>query len=236
MAQLVLGIGMSHTPMLNAPAEDWPRFVDRDGVRDFLDKEGQPATYQELLRRVEPHVAAELTPERFAARHAEAQAGVDHLKAALRRAEVDALIVVGDDHKEIYHNDNMPALVVYYGKTIRNIPLNGFSGPDWARRATARYYEEREPREYPVESGPRASPINSLLDQEFDIVASNASQTWVSMTIIRHPALSSCRKDPTVFPLKNKTAEPENSRHAGIPIASSMGYDPSPISVLAQSR
>ena len=38
MAKLVLGIGTSHTPMLNAPAEDWPRFIDRDGVRDFLDK------------------------------------------------------------------------------------------------------------------------------------------------------------------------------------------------------
>ena len=75
MAKIVFGIGTSHTPMLNAPAEDWPRFIDRDGVRDFLDKEGEPASYQDLLQRAEPHVAAELTPERFAARHAEAQAG-----------------------------------------------------------------------------------------------------------------------------------------------------------------
>ena len=106
MAKLVLGIGTSHTPMLNAPAEDWPRFIDRDAVRDFLDKEGQPATYEELLDRAEPHVAAELTPERFAARHAEAQAGVAHLRDAVRRAELDALIVIGDDHKEIYQDDN----------------------------------------------------------------------------------------------------------------------------------
>jgi 3-O-methylgallate 3,4-dioxygenase len=174
MAQLVFGIGTSHTPMLNAPAEDWPRFIDRDGVRDFLDKEGEPATYHDLLRRVEPHVAGELTPERFAARHAEAQAGVDHLKQALRRAELDALIVIGDDHKEIYHDDNMPALVVYYGKTIRNMPLNDFSGPDWARRATARYYEEKVPRDYPVQSDLALHLINSLIDQEFDPVASDS--------------------------------------------------------------
>jgi len=173
MAQLVLGIGTSHTPMLNAPAEDWPRFIDRDGVRDFLDKEGEPASYQDLLQRAEPHVAAELTPERFAARHSAAQAGVDHLKEALRRAELDAVIVVGDDHKELYQDDNMPALVVYYGKTIRNVPLNGFSGPDWARRATARYYEEKAPRDYPVESDLALHLINSLVDQEFDPVASD---------------------------------------------------------------
>src|SRR5204862_517149 len=95
MAKLVLGIGTSHTPMLNAPAEDWPRFIDRDAVRDFLDKEGQRTTYEELLDRAEPHVAAELTPERFAARHAEAQAGVAHLRDAVRPAELaDAAAVL----------------------------------------------------------------------------------------------------------------------------------------------
>jgi len=31
----------------------------------------------------------------------------------------------------------------------------------------------------------------------------------------RHPAPRSCRKDHTVFPLKNKTTEPENSMHVG---------------------
>ncbi|HEY1260477.1 MAG TPA: hypothetical protein VGF34_14610, partial [Stellaceae bacterium] len=152
MARIVLGVATSHTPMLNAPAEDWPRFIDRDGVRDFLDKEGEPATYAELLARAEPHVAAELTPQRFAARHRAAQEGVEHLKEAVARAALDALIVVGDDHKELYQDDNLPGFVVYHGETIRNVPLDGFKGPEWARRATARYYEEKEPREYPVAS------------------------------------------------------------------------------------
>ncbi len=174
MARIVLGIGTSHTPMLNAPAEDWPRFIDRDGVRDFLDKEGRPATYAELLDRAEPHVAAELTPERFAARHEAAQAGVEHLKAALRRAELDALIVLGDDHKELYGDDNMPGFVVYHGKSIRNVPLDGFKGPDWAQRATARYYEADAPRDYPVDSGLALHLISELVDREFDPVASDA--------------------------------------------------------------
>jgi hypothetical protein len=174
MAKLVLGIGTSHTPMLNTPAEDWPRFIDRDGVREFLDKGGRPASYEELLGRVEPHVAAELTPERFAARHTEAQAGVAHLRDAVRRAELDALIIVGDDHKELYHDDNLPGFVIYRGKTIRNVPPNGFSGPDWARRANARYYEEKEPCEYPVESDLGLHLITALVDREFDPVSSDA--------------------------------------------------------------
>ncbi len=117
---------------------------------------------------------AELTPERFAARHAEAQEGVEHLKDAVRRAELDALIVVGDDHKELYQDDNLPGFVVYHGKTIRNVPLDGFKGPEWARRATARYYEEKEPRDYPVESDLALHLITSLVDREFDPVASDA--------------------------------------------------------------
>ena len=66
MAKIVLGIATSHTPMLNTPAKDWPSFIDRDGVRDFLDKEGEPATYEELLTRADPRALPELTPERFA--------------------------------------------------------------------------------------------------------------------------------------------------------------------------
>jgi 3-O-methylgallate 3,4-dioxygenase len=127
-----------------------------------------------LLRRAEPHIAAELTPERLAARHAAAQAGIDYLKDAIRRAELDALIVVGDDHKELYHDDNMPGFVVYYGDTIRNVPPNGFSGPDWARRANARYYEESAPRDYPVDSRLALHLIASLIDRDFEPVSANA--------------------------------------------------------------
>ena len=152
MAKIVLGIATSHTPMLNTPAKDWPSFIDRDGVRDFLDKDGNPATYEELLTRADPRAAPELSPERFAARHDEAQAAIERLKESVRRAELDALIIVGDDQKELFYEDHLPSILVYYGDTIRNVPLSpNFKGPEWSRLATARYYEEKEPRDYPVD-------------------------------------------------------------------------------------
>ena len=41
MARIVLGMGSSHTPMLNAPPTDWPRFIERDSQRtNLLDVEG----------------------------------------------------------------------------------------------------------------------------------------------------------------------------------------------------
>ena len=174
MARIVLGIATSHTPMLNTPAKDWPSFIDRDGVREFLDKEGDPATYAELLTRPDPRALPELTPERFLARHDEAQAAIERLKQSVRRAELDALIIVGDDQKELFHEDHLPSILVYYGDTIRNVPLSpNFKGPEWSRLATARYYEEKEPRDYPVDAPLALHLIGELIDREFDIASSN---------------------------------------------------------------
>ena len=65
MARIVLGIGTSHTPMLNVGAEDWPRFEELDRRRQHLHKDGRPATYDELLaarRLTEVDIAPERTP------------------------------------------------------------------------------------------------------------------------------------------------------------------------------
>src|SRR5258708_5699442 len=79
MATIILGIGTSHTPMLNTPVEDWPRFIELDAVRPHLDKDGRPATYESLLRIADPDIAAQLTPGRMADRHAAAQAALRHV-------------------------------------------------------------------------------------------------------------------------------------------------------------
>ena len=87
------------------------------------------------------------------------QTAVEQSEASVRRAELDALIVVGDDQKELFHEDHLPSILVYYGDTIRNVPLSpNFKGPEWSRLATARYYEEKEPRDYPVDARLGAAP------------------------------------------------------------------------------
>ena len=34
--------------------------------------------------------------------------------------ELDALVIVGDDQHELFQDSMMPALGIYYGRTIRN--------------------------------------------------------------------------------------------------------------------
>jgi 3-O-methylgallate 3,4-dioxygenase len=168
MAKIVLGVGTSHTPMLNAPVGDWARFIERDRGRPHLTREGRPVTYEELEKLAPAGVADQLTPQVFADKHQRALAEVERLGAVVRNARLDTLIVVGDDQKELYGDDNMPAMLLYRGGSIRNVPLREHPGPDWARAASARYFEKDRPRDYPCDAKLAAHLIGQLME-DFDL-------------------------------------------------------------------
>jgi hypothetical protein len=113
-------------------------------------------------------VRSHITPEAFADKHQRALAEVERLGAVVRNARLDTLIVVGDDQKELYDDDNMPAILVYRGESIRNVPLKSHPGPDWARNASAQYFEREVPREYPVDSR-LAEHLIAHLMEDFDL-------------------------------------------------------------------
>ncbi len=175
MAKLVLGIGTSHTPMLNAPPTDWPRFYERDSKRtNLLDVDGNLTSYEAQLGRAPADIDAQITPERMQARHDAVEGAMSRLGDFLREARLDTLIVVGDDQDELYHPDNMPGILVYYGETIRNVPLAPVANPSWGWRASARWFEEKVPRDYPVDATLARHLIDELIDREFDIAASGS--------------------------------------------------------------
>jgi hypothetical protein len=174
MAKLVLGIGTSHTPMLNTPPEDWPRFIERDTQRtNLLDTDGKLTSYEAQLKRAPADIDAQISPARMRARHAAVEAAMSRLGDHLREARLDCLIVVGDDQEELYHSDNMPGILVYYGDTIRNMPMAPVANPTWGWKASARWHEEKAPREYPVDAGLARHLIDALIDEEFDLAASD---------------------------------------------------------------
>lgn len=177
MAQIVLGLGTSHTPMLNCGPEDWPRYLELDTGRSLLDRDGRPTTYADLAAAAGSSMAGHLTPHRMAASHAAVTAAMDRLKETLRAGALDALIVVGDDQKELFHADNQPAILVYRGESIRNVPLRPRpSSPDWYQRASARYYEAEAPRDYPVHAALARHLTDALIDAEFDIASADRLQ------------------------------------------------------------
>jgi len=181
MANIVYGAATSHTPMLNVAAEEWPLFEELDRQRPHLFKDGRQATYEELLALAPPSLQAELAPNTMARRHGEAMAALALLQQELATAALDAVVVIGDDQKEIYHDDLMPSVLVYRGETIANVSNRtrklapGWGKrPAWAQRASARYYEDAETRHYPVHAGLATHLIAVLIDREFDIATANA--------------------------------------------------------------
>ena len=171
MADIVLGIGTSHSPLLNSPAEDYPKHAEIDASgRKLIDKNGRPCTYGELLAKADPSIARQIEPKVLEERSAKCTANIAHLAGELAKAKLDALIIVGDDQHEQFFEDNMPAMLIYWGETIENNPLRmAEDAPLFWRKARSQFHETEKPRQYPVASKLGLHLIESLIDQGFDI-------------------------------------------------------------------
>ena len=125
MPDIVLAIGTSHSPLLNSPPEDYPKHaaIDASG-RKLLDKNGRPCTYGELLEKADPAIKQQIEPQVLEQRSARCTENIVRLSRELSQAKLDALIIIGDDQNEQFFDDNMPAILIYWGDKIANNPLH----------------------------------------------------------------------------------------------------------------
>jgi hypothetical protein len=171
MADIVMGLGTSHSPMLNSPAEDYPKHAEIDAKgRRLLDNLGRPTTYGELLAKADPSIKEQIALPVMEQRVAKCTACVERLSGELAAARLDALIIVGDDQNEQYSDDNMPAILIYTGETIANNPLHmDEDAPEFWRHARSQYHEDSAVRSYPVASKLALHLVHHLMDRGFDI-------------------------------------------------------------------
>src|SRR5688572_19252964 len=171
MADIVLGVGTSHSPLLNSPPEDYPKHAEIDAKgRKLLDRNGQPKTFGELVAQADPSIKDQITSEVLSERAARCTANVERIARTIADAKLDALIIIGDDQNEQYSDDNMPAILIYAGETIENNPLHmDDDAPDWWRHARSQYHVHGETRPYPVDARLALHLTSALMDQGFDI-------------------------------------------------------------------
>lgn len=137
MAEVILGLGTSHGPMLSMPPELWFEFGEGDREREALVApwDGSAVTYEELLGRADPAIARRLTIENFQIQHAAAQKALQALGEALAKAEPDVVVVISNDQQELFYDDNMPSFSIYWGDAI---PLRAHKpGPNAPRYRVA---------------------------------------------------------------------------------------------------
>lgn len=171
MARLVAGFGSSHSPMLAARVEDWTdgAFLPRDRARQFVDFNGVPCRYDDLLANAPEDAASRIEPQVLRQRHANVQAAIVRLRDDIAAARLDALIVIGDDQEELFDHSNMPAIGVYYGETIANARATEAAGP--LDRARMRFQETGGTVEYPCHAPLARHLINALQRDAFDLSA-----------------------------------------------------------------
>lgn len=171
MADIVLAIGTSHSPLLNSPAEDYPKHaaIDASG-RKLIDKSGRPSTYGELLAQADPSIEQQIEQPVLEERSARCTANIARLSQELAEARLDALIVIGDDQHEQFFDDNMPAILIYWGDKIENNPLHmDEDAPAFWRKARSQYHVAAQSRDYPVDARLGLHLIEQLIAQGFDI-------------------------------------------------------------------
>lgn len=174
MARLTAAFGSSHSVMLACELEDWlTKFRVADQRLPFYDRQGNRVSWEQALAEAPPNVEEYITPEAITRRFHEMEAALLEMKKRVQAAKLDALIVIGDDQHELYHDENMPAIGIYYGDTIRNAlrPDPEAPGIDWYKRGQLKRLEPAQEKHYPVDAKLALHLIGGLRDHEFDIAA-----------------------------------------------------------------
>ena len=168
MAKIVLGLATSHSPMLCVPPQEW---VASYGAKDQHDP--SLPHYPELLRQNSARLAPEITAEKCQQRFAAVQSAMDEIARTLQAVGPDAVVVIGDDHHEMFAAEHMPAVNIFWGEKYVNAPVNLAAVPAF-RRAGMWAYHPPEPQVYPCQAALGRAIIESLIAQQFDIAHSSA--------------------------------------------------------------
>ena len=181
MAEIVLGVAASRSPMLKAPPELWSQLGERDQRSSRLkDRHGNPVTYSALLEAADPALESELTAEIWRRKYEASQRALETLEQTIAAVQPDVILAMGDDEEENVHDDNRPALMLYWGDTYLNIPRSVPPDADALTKATVTAWGEREAT-YPIAADLGKHLIDSLIEAEFDIGSSRFQPPGQSM-------------------------------------------------------
>ena len=173
MAEIVLGAGTSHSPMLALTAEQWPRYAQGDLRHNELvfPPEGWAMPYDEGLARVPTAVKEKpLTDEVFSAQVDACQRGIAELARTFSEVKPDITVIISDDQDEWFFEDNMPAFSVFWGESVPIKPRSlaaGFRDLDIMQSIADGYGDVA--MDVPVASGLGRHVIEHMIANDFDV-------------------------------------------------------------------
>ena len=122
MAQLAMGVGTSHGPLLNTPPAEWEQRAKADRRNKELIYRGDSYDFDGLRAARGRDFSGECALEVRQARHAACRAAIAALGRRVKAAALDVLVVVSSDHKEIFDDELMPQFAFYWGDSVTHEP------------------------------------------------------------------------------------------------------------------
>jgi hypothetical protein len=173
MADIVLGIGAAHGPLLSTPPEQWDLRARADRANKSHWFRGKAYDYESLLKERAPGFAQEVEIDVRRERHARCRSAIEILGEKFRQVAPEAVVIVGNDQREFFTEELTPSITVYRGKDIVNVQ---------------QHHEEStglnvaEPGNAPEESATYAGApeladhiLRSVADAGFDLAQSNTT-------------------------------------------------------------
>jgi hypothetical protein len=124
MANIVLGMALSHGPMLSTTPEQWTLRVaaDRAAKHPFR---GRTLRFSELVElRRDERFDLQSTLEVMRARHASCQTALDRLAQVFAETKPEVAVIFGNDQMEIFSESLIPAFSVMHGERIVNAEMS----------------------------------------------------------------------------------------------------------------
>lgn len=172
MANIVVGIASSHTPQLSSGVDMWPDHAERDRRNpQLLGRDARYHTYEELLDLAPPGLSRELVPDVWDAKYDRCQNALGRLADSLRSAQADVAIVIGDDQREMFLDDGIPAFACFTGSQLVDMrpPAEVLARIPAGIRAAYWAVHGEEPGHHPVAASLSAHIATCLTADGFDL-------------------------------------------------------------------
>lgn len=161
MAEIVLGLAMSHSPQVSQEPKWW-------GEQAQIDRRRTP--YDELLSRKPDWIDAELDPDVWNTKHRAVQSAIANLAKSLDDAAPNLVVLIGDDQEELFLDDCMPTFSVFWGAESWDRPNFIHGDMSVPSRASVLWaFHGDQPEAYPGHPEFGRHLIERLMEQNFDV-------------------------------------------------------------------
>jgi hypothetical protein len=162
----------------------WDDHADRDRNNPtLLGKDGEFHSYAELLAGSDPRIAKELTPEVWEEKYRRGQDAVAELSRRLAQARVDVALVVGDDQREMFHDEGSPVFGFFLGDEL----VDHAPSPEQAERVAkgirAAYWARfgDQPSAHRTSAELTRHLVEELVEADFDVLAFTKQQPGTTL-------------------------------------------------------